>query len=771
MDGVTFAHRSHYFTNLLGWPPLSMFQTRALLERSPIAFLSYLALLVASLLPLSLSPADTIAYVGDSLDTVYFMAWNAHQLFHDPLQLFDANLLYPHQGASLFDTHRLLPSILAAPLIWATGNPVLAANLVTGFALVFAAMSGRYLARVLGLGPLPAWVAGALYGFHTYQINEAPRVNVVFHGFWPLAIAELLAYLRGGERLHAWRLGGLMLLQGLADNYNVVYAVLILVLVTLASAVIDFRLTLRRVPGLLPPALVAGLLFLPIVIPYSRAASAYDYVRETPVGIDLQHYVSTSPGNIMYGPMGAKVTLQQRGPHFVGFAALGLALLAVGSTIKRRDEGNPSGLVPFRLWVPMAAGMVVVFVWLSLGRDVVAFGQALGPGPYRLLHALPAFEFMRIPERLGLVAMLFVALLAARGVALLQQRSRLLATVAAVLVPLEHLSVMPVNERVPVGDQVPKVYRWLATQEVKALAEVPIHGEGLIRKESLEEYFSTYHWKPIIHGYVSYPPLLTKILRRAASEFPSEMSLQVFDRVGVDTVVVHRDRPGAEAMDAGIADVVARGRLSLLARFLGESLREGVNRGQDVYRIRPASPWAAAPLPSGNPIPNRSWYYRAKEGDAALAADGDPDTAWSVPRPLHGDEFWEVTFGGASLELDSLVLPLGRNSAFPTRFRVAGRNPDGSWTELARFDDAHTLQVVDQLLIHPGRARLGFDLGGRAAMGVSLLVSQGATSYDGWRLEEVEILTRRQRLTSPPRKRPRASAKSPGRSGRRRGRR
>lgn len=726
-----------------------MSRLRASLRHHTLALLCYLALLVASTTPLSLRPWDTIAYVGDSLDAVYFLAWNARQLFHDPARLFDANLLHPHQGAALFDTHRLLPSLLAAPLIWVTGNPVLATNLVTAIAMLFAAMSGRHLARVLGLGSLPSWVAGALYGFHTYQINEAPRVNVVFHGFWPLAIAELLAYLRSGDRLHAWRLGAVMLLQGLADNYNVVYAALILLLLMVVAAAADARLTRARIPGLIPPAAVAALLFLPIIVPYSRAARTYDYVREAPIGIDLQHYMSTSQGNFLYGPIGAKVTLQQRGPHFIGFVSLALALLAlVRGTRKDGSEGE-TGVVPPHRWAPIAAGMAVVFVWLSLGREIVVFGHSLGPGPYRLLHALPVFEYIRIPERLSLVAMLFIALLVGRGLARVREKSALLGAILAVMVPLEHISVMPVSETVPVGADVPAVYRWLQSQDVKALAEVPIHGEALVRKESLEEYFSTYHWKRIIHGYVSYPPLLSKILRRMAGEFPSELSLQVFDRVGVDTVVVHRGRPGAAALDGPIAAAVARGRLSRLAEFHGVSPRPEVSGGQQVFRIHAAPPWPAALVPQGQPKPNLGWHYRAKEGDPALAADLDADSAWTVSRPLDGDEFWEATFGGASLLLDSLVLPLDRNSAFPTRFRIAGRNPDGSWRELARLDDAHILQLVDQLMVSPGRARLGFDLGGHAATGVSLLVSEGATSHEGWRLTSVEVATREPRAQHP----------------------
>ena len=70
---------------------------------------------------------------------------------------------------------------------------------------MLAAAGGRRLAIVLGLTPVAAWAAGALYGFHTYQVNEAPRLNIVAHGFVAFALAELVLYLRTGEPRRAWR--------------------------------------------------------------------------------------------------------------------------------------------------------------------------------------------------------------------------------------------------------------------------------------------------------------------------------------------------------------------------------------------------------------------------------------------------------------------------------------------------------------------------------------------------------------------------------------
>src|SRR6185312_7488301 len=130
---------------------------------------------------------------------------------------------------------------------------------------------------------------------------------------------------------------------------------------------------------------------------------------------------------------------QQRGPHFVAFFALALA--AVGLVGSRHREGG--GVLPARQWAPAAAALAVVFVLLSLGRDLVAFGHRLGPGPYRLLYSfVPGFQYLRIPERFGLLAMLFMALLVAQGLTVLEAaRLPVVALVLAAIVPIEHLSV------------------------------------------------------------------------------------------------------------------------------------------------------------------------------------------------------------------------------------------------------------------------------------------------------------------------------------------
>jgi len=396
-----------------------------------------------------------------------------------------------------------------------------------------------------------------------------------------------------------------MLLAGLTANYHLVYGGVLLGTVLALTALVDPARAMRALVRLVVPLAAAALLFLPVTAVYYRMAHRQGFHRELPEGVDLGHYVSTAPGNLLYGPIGPRIQPQQRGPHFVGFFALALAAIGLAGSMSRGDGG---GLLPARLWTPAAGLLAGLFVLLSLGRDLVAFGHRLGPGPYRLLYSfVPGFQYLRIPERFGLLAMLLVALLVAQGLTVLEAaRLPVVALVLAALVPVEHLSIATIATAVPVGDDVPPVYRWLATQSVHALAEVPTYGEHAFRRETWEMYYSTYHFKPIVHGYTAYPTRESIRLRECALGVPEEQALDCLESWRVDTLIVHYPPPGTSLRQhpaweelvglpphsfyRGIAAREADGSLQRLASFEGP--RSRIPGGADVaFRIvRPAPP-------------------------------------------------------------------------------------------------------------------------------------------------------------------------------------
>jgi hypothetical protein len=228
-----------------------------------------------------------------------------------------------------------------------------------------------------------------------------------------------------------------------------------------------------------------------------------------------------------------------------------------------------------------------------------------------------------------------------------------------------------------------------------------------------------------------------------AAEFPSEISFDVFQRVGVDTVLVHRGRPEGVHLYSEIPLWCERGKLDLVARFSGPLSHMYRGTADEVYRLMKSPLAVATPFPSGRPLRDPAWTYRATRGDAELAVDDNLKTSWNMSRPLMGDELFEVDFG-KPLRISGLVLRLRRSSVFPPRFRIVGRTAEGRRLRLAGFDVEHAAQYVDALLESPGEAAIGFDLEGAVVRSLALRISRGGTRFDGspipgWSIPEIEI--------------------------------
>ncbi len=684
----------------------------------------------------------------------------------DPLHLFDAGFFHPQKDALTLTDHRLLPSILVAPVLWLSSNPVLAYNAALFLAFLLAAFGGRSLALTLGLSRIPAGFAGALFAFHTYAINEAPRLNIVSHGFVAFALGALVEWLRIGGNKERWRFALFMLLQGFASNYHLLYGVLLSILVIGLFAAARPRLAIARLGGLLVPGATAVILFLPILVPYLRTFSGLSLVRSRPRGIDLFHYVSTSPSNWIWGSIGPAPRLQQQGPHFVGFAAFGLALAGLVLCLRRSKSG-----AGHRDWVLGTAVLVTILVGLSLGDRMAVAGTDFGPGPYALLFDhVPGFKLVRIPERLGLFVMLGAGLLGAVTLERLVDRGRAgLAIGLALGAVFEHWSPLALITTIPRPSELPAVYKWLTSQPPEPVAELPVRGEALIRQETVEMFFATYHRQREPLGYTAFPTLLSKVVRRALLEFPSEACLTVLDRIGVHRAIVHegreiapdlrnqifnfgpqdRERRFAEGVSEAQLDVVANsdvaeraGRLQREAHFGSWKAGSLAEAGERVYRFDRPVHVRAAPRPHGRRVDAARLRLRTKEGDAAPAFDGRLDTAYVLDRPLRGDEFIEARFE-QPVAVSGVEILLRHESSWPTRFRLAVLRQDGQWVEAVRWDGAHLVQLVDGLLKDPRIGTLGFVLNGDRVLGVSLLPQPGGTSAAGWNLPEFRILETR----------------------------
>lgn len=216
------------------------------------------------------------------------------------------------------------------------------------------------------------------------------------------------------------------------------------------------------------------------------------------------------------GPLPIRVTDVGR---MAGMSLTATMLLLVASPRDRRAMSSWAASWPtFCLW---AAALAFI---LSLGPLARAAGDTVWvDAPYRALYNhVPGFDGLRVPARLGVVVLLFVAALAGEGTRLVLGRWHrrgaglavaigLAAVVEGATAPImlnganPEPGLAPLPARLQRGAEVPPVYQLVRTLPDDAvLAEFPF---GVIALEIRYMYYSTEHWRRLVNGYSGmFPP-------------------------------------------------------------------------------------------------------------------------------------------------------------------------------------------------------------------------------------------------------------------------
>jgi hypothetical protein len=229
---------------------------------------------------------------------------------------------------------------------------------------------------------------------------------------------------------------------------------------------------------------------------------------------------------------------------FPGIVALGLALVGWS----RRRE------IP-EIWT--YGVILAVTAILSLGLHLKLFDRVYNiPLPFALLYDhVPLFHSFRDPARFFYIGFVCIALLAAWGVAALEQRldtwrparRSLLLGVLCVAALAEYWIAPISTPRVAVGDGIPPVYRWLKAQPAPTpVLELPIGQEDAViwSQQAMMTYYATYHWQPIVNGVGGYTPDGYEAEARTLNRWPDAASSRLLQSWGVRYVIWHPDWTG-----------------------------------------------------------------------------------------------------------------------------------------------------------------------------------------------------------------------------------
>jgi hypothetical protein len=538
----------------------------------------------------------------------------------------------------------------------------------------------RYLTRSARAG----FVAGLIFAFSPYHMVESAHPVLVTTQWLPLFILFLIKTIRTryGRPRHAAPALLFLWLTGLSSWHLLAFALILASTVLVYSLIAERHLWDRKLALLLAGAgLVCALMLAPLACPIIREQLSTDTPHfAVPVhlaeGNDLLSFLLPGPYHPIFGRLTAPIHelsgLSGRRPAYLGFAAIGLALVAIRT---RRRSSLCWGL----------AGLL--FGLLSVGPYVEIAGYRLNESP--LPWAVPVAGFFRNPFRLNTLISFCLAVLAGMGSArLLQSLGRrgrwertLVAAGLATVILLEYLSVPLPRTALHVS----AFYDHLAGEGGDgAVVEVPM---GRARDKEYMVY-QTIHGRPMVNGVVSRlpqdayrflaeTPILSALQANQPPAWPERhlwTQLAPLAERDIETIIFHRER-----LDPGSLEEW-RDYFAFPPAFEDEQIV--------VYRIQPQ----AVPIARLTPDLTLAWVGLPSEprrqGDAFSV-----EAVWTTAAGPSRD--W-----GLRVRIETAEGITAQRTSFPLR----PDHPTSTWPEAAAVRGEYTVQVDPHL--PPGRYRL-----------------------------------------------------------------
>jgi hypothetical protein len=507
---------------------------------------------------------DTAAFGADTRLNIWALAWVNHAVL-DGASLFNANIFFPASNALAYSEHLLSISVFTLPVYAATRNPVLAYNLAWLLSYLSCGLAAHALAWRVTRDHVASFVGGVAYAFCFYRmLHGHAHIQLLWACWIPLSLLLLDGWWRDPSwRRLAW-LWLVVLMQVLASWY---LAVMVLVADALLATWLCFWRRPRREARVamalqITLAAAAG---AAVVWPIARhytfliglngqspaealggAAAIRDLVVppiNTWLGQWLARQGSGAPGWIW-----GEKTL------FLGYVTLALGALGLArARWPRRVDAQADGR-DAAVWLGFFALLGGIALALSLGPSPGAVRAGSSDWtPFGLFSAVPGMTLFRVPARFVQLVTLALAIFAAAGAEALRARlGRAGRVITLILVPIMlgewYLVDFPGGP--PQPENVPVIYRQLATRTARAIVSLPEYvGGPEWFMEADYQYYSTVHWHPIVNGYSRTEPQGYRERMARIAAFPDADSARTLRAEGVDYLILHskRYRDGATA--------------------------------------------------------------------------------------------------------------------------------------------------------------------------------------------------------------------------------
>ena len=339
---------------------------------------------------------------GDPLLIAAILDWNAH---HVPWSAawWQFPIYHPTADTLAFSEHLLGVSVIATPLIWLTGNPLIAYNLTMLLTFPLCGLAMYALVHRLTSSHAASFIAGLAFAFAPYRMSNLPHVQMLASFWAPLALLGLHGFLDAvrlkpdatnngagvrssrlqPDRRWAWLAlyGGAWALQAAANGYMLVFFSVLVVLWVLWFVVA--RRMWRALGMIAAATAIAALPLLPILYTYSTVHAHHGFERSLGemriYSADVAALLCAPPSLTFWGWL--RVACRGEGELFPGLALALLGAAALAYALQGRPDGRPLRPV---IWIRRALLAVAAAYGLIVVSILLAGPWTLGAGPFRI---------------------------------------------------------------------------------------------------------------------------------------------------------------------------------------------------------------------------------------------------------------------------------------------------------------------------------------------------------------------------------------------------
>jgi hypothetical protein len=341
--------------------------------RELLILVGFCALTAVMTWPWVLNLRDALSDRGDCYTHAYWLWWDYHQTFHDPLHLFDATIFYPYKSTLAFSENDYGVALPFFPLFALGFRPITVVSVASLAAFAFSGYGMFRLTRTLTGSTGAAWVSGIVFAFLPYHIQRLPHLASISAEWIPLLLESLVLF----ARRQSWRRAAWL---GVCFTMNAVTCVSWFVLTPVPLALSAVFLVAwyglwRERSFWVRGGLMFGAASLAVacfMFPYYQVHRAHGFARSPDEAMGLSaypiHWLAVSLRNKLWAGLGGKAAIDE----LMLFPGLMPPLLALAGVMLvrpvarlRRDLKLPK----LGLHIPRRA--------LVVALDVLAFASLL----------------------------------------------------------------------------------------------------------------------------------------------------------------------------------------------------------------------------------------------------------------------------------------------------------------------------------------------------------------------------------------------------------